>query len=1005
MMKAQVCMYAAMAAIVVMTGAVPIVSQMPAATGQASSQSAAEPVSLDLAVHDRHNKPVLDLKPEEISVTDNGKPAKLTDLRLVTGKQQDKPLITLLFDRPGMADSKKKKDDFLFGGSGSQAQANSRKLQQVATKFLRAFPSGGFQFAVVDVWGRLQIQQESSEDRKAITEAIAAAVEPGINGKKFTANAVEQRLAQVAKTGLDPKGKAADTRERTLARSMYAALETSSHIAKDQHLSLSQSCLMALVEAQQSLPGRKAVIYFAASQNATGDTGDRAGKDSHAQDALRSIVGAANRAGISIYVVLPNTLEDTDELAHAFNVNSIKYSSESGSADIFGGVNPTMGDLNTMAMAASSYAGTKRILAAQENMNMLARQTGGDVLNGSGSMSEPVKDIARNLTTYYEATFVPDSGVEDGSFHTTAFKTSRRGIRMRARTGYLALPPSAGISDPPQPFELPLMALLKQTELPGDVDYRAGVLRMGHRDEGNVSLLALEVPVSGLQVREDASTHLNSAHLSVFATIKDNKGTQIERFSEDIARRWAAGGSAGSAPDFISFERSFAAPPGKYVLETAILDNNGGKASARRQAFEIPSSQSLPELSDLIVVRGIEPAGDEGGEPDLLWGSEQRVEPNLYGQMPAGVHNVSVFLLAHTDAKLQEPATLNIEVLRDGTPLKGKPLTTTLKAGAEFAPVLKGFAINSAADGKYDIRATLTQGGKSAETAGTFELTGEEVHMAGGGAGAIADAPVAVDPPGLEAAEQAADRPTPEELSLILADVRKNALEYADSVPNLICQQNTTRSTDARGNGDWKSKDSIVEVLTYMNHEEDRTLVGGEVNHKQESAKDLSEDGMTSNGEFGVALSNIFKPVSKAEFTWKETGMLRGEAVEVFDYRIAQQNALFFLTVFNASAKVGYHGSIYIDRATRGVMSITMITDDVPKKFPILKAAIRVDYDYVNINDHDYLLPASAQVITKGRGNSLSGGSLRRNDITFSNYRRFGSRARIVGIETKDAPQ
>jgi hypothetical protein len=81
-----------------------------------------------------------------------------------------------------------------------------------------------------------------------------------------------------------------------------------------------------------------------------------------------------------------------------------------------------------------------------------------------------------------------------------------------------------------------------------------------------------------------------------------------------------------------------------------------------------------------------------------------------------------------------------------------------------------------------------------------------------------------------------------------------------------------------------------------------------------------------------------------------------------------------------------------------------MITDDVPKTFPIQKAAIRVDYDFVTINDHDYLLPASAQVITKWSGNSLSGGSLKRNDIAFSNYRRFGSKSRIVGLETTDAP-
>ena len=151
-MKTQVCMYVAMAAIVIVTGAVPIASQTPTATRQASPQSAAKPVSMDLAVHNRHNKPVLDLKPEDISVTDNGKPAKLTDLRLVNGKPQDKPLITLLFDRPGMSDSNKKKDDFLFGASGSQARGTSRKLQQIATKFLRAYRGDCSRSRTRDLW-------------------------------------------------------------------------------------------------------------------------------------------------------------------------------------------------------------------------------------------------------------------------------------------------------------------------------------------------------------------------------------------------------------------------------------------------------------------------------------------------------------------------------------------------------------------------------------------------------------------------------------------------------------------------------------------------------------------------------------------------------------------------------------------------------------------------------------------------------------------------------------
>jgi hypothetical protein len=157
---------------------------------------------------------------------------------------------------------------------------------------------------------------------------------------------------------------------------------------------------------------------------------------------------------------------------------------------------------------------------------------------------------------------------------------------------------------------------------------------------------------------------------------------------------------------------------------------------------------------------------------------------------------------------------------------------------------------------------------------------------------------------------------------------------------------------------------------------------------------------MISTGEFGVALGNIFMPSSKAVFTWKETAMLRGEAAEVFDYRIEKENSLFWLTVPTASIKLGYHGRVYIDRTTHGVLSITTITDDAPKRFPIRKAAVRVDYDYVAINDHDYLLPVSAQVIAEQGGNLLE-----RNDIEFSNFRKFGSVARILSPDAQSEPQ
>ncbi len=997
--KLQLCGRIAIAAFVLVAGtaAQPTVAQSPAAPGVTSPGTAGDEVMLDLAIRDRHNKPVLDLRPEEISITDNGKPVKLTDLRLVDGKQQNEPLVTLLFERPGMQDNRKGSEDSMFGESPSAARETSRKLRSAAAKFLKGFTGTGIQFAVVDVWGRLQIQQGYTNDRKAIFRAVSDAVQPEAYGNKVAANPEEKRLIEVAKTGQDSSGSAADTRQRALARSMYAALQASSHIAKNQHLSLSWACLLSLLEAQESLPGRKAIIYFTSTGAHSSDSKDWLSQDSHAKDAIHSIIGAANRAGANIYVVLPDEVEDTDQLASLYSIAGMSMSTGLSGVDITGGSNPMMqGDANTFAMATVATTQPSAI-ASQDNLNMLARQSGGDVLNSSGSMSGPIKDLIQSLMTYYEASFIPPPGVEDGSFHATSFKTSRHGLRMRTRTGYLALPPSAGITEPPQPFELPLIALLKRPVLPSEVDYRAAALRMGHQEGGNVGLVALEVPVNGLQVHEDPNTHLNSAHVSILATINDSSGTVIERFSEDIARRWAEGNGAATTPEVISFERSFSAPSGKYVLQTAIIDNNAGKAAAKRQIFEISSAQSVPELSDLLVVRGMEPTEDGSSEPDLLWRGDRRVQPNLYGQLPAGVHKLSVFFFAHTDPKQQEPATVMFEVLHDGQPLKGKPLTSTVKAGAELEPVLESFAINSAADGDYEVRATITQAGKSAVATGEFTLTGGEQHTTIAGA---SDVPLAVDPPGLAATEQTTNHLLPEDSEQILADARKNALDYGSVLPNLICQQMTTRSIDPHGNGSWQLRDKIVEMLTYVNHRESRTVVGGEEYNLKKDEKTLSQIGMISTGEFGVALGNIFMPTSKAVFTWKETAMLRGELAEVFDYRIEKENSLFWLTAPSASIKLGYHGRVYIDRTTHGVLSITTITDDAPKKFPIRKAAVRVDYDYVAINDHDYLLPVSAQVIAEQGGNLLE-----RNDIDFSNFRKFGSVARILGADAESEPE
>ena len=120
--------------------------------------------------------------------------------------------------------------------------------------------------------------------------------------------------------------------------------------------------------------------------------------------------------------------------------------------------------------------------------------------------------------------------------------------------------------------------------------------------------------------------------------------------------------------------------------------------------------------------------------------------------------------------------------------------------------------------------------------------------------------------------------------------------------------------------------------------------------------------------------------------------MLEDGTVQLFDYRVARENSTFNLRGSSSDViTVGYHGQVVIDSATRTVRRITQIVDDVPLKFPIQGVSTSIDYDYVVINNHDYMLPIGAQVITR-----TGKWELDMNEIAYRDFRRFSSTSKII---------
>jgi hypothetical protein len=324
-------------------------------------------------------------------------------------------------------------------------------------------------------------------------------------------------------------------------------------------------------------------------------------------------------------------------------------------------------------------------------------------------------------------------------------------------------------------------------------------------------------------------------------------------------------------------------------------------------------------------------------------------------------------------------------------------------------PYLASFK-SGLAPGEYDVKATISQGGKTDVRSLSFTVEGgeaatgtevaksgpqghEDARSADGSApaagGDVASGALAITPITNPVAPL-----SPDDVQQLIADARSHAVSYADSLPNFLCVEVTNRSFDPTGSGRWRHRDTIAELLRYRDKSETHTML--EINGKTSTVDRNGLSGKQSAfsaGELGGVLTSVFAPKAKAEFQWKETDALGTGTVQVFSYSVARSNSEFSVVGMNdQQVMVAFHGLVFIDSNTRNVRRVTMVADDLPRDFPTHSTSITVDYDYVSINSHDYLMPVSAEMrLRQGRHEDIL------NTIEFRDYRRFGSNVKIVG--------
>jgi hypothetical protein len=251
--------------------------------------------------------------------------------------------------------------------------------------------------------------------------------------------------------------------------------------------------------------------------------------------------------------------------------------------------------------------------------------------------------------------------------------------------------------------------------------------------------------------------------------------------------------------------------------------------------------------------------------------------------------------------------------------------------------------------------------------------------------------------------------PSETEAAELLRLTTNVTLAASNAMPDFIVRQLIKRSVAYGNTANWLPQDTLTIGVSYRQTagEQYKVLSVNGVPPGPE-AKESGEygdyvGGASSTGEYVTGLASIFKEESHTTFKAVDTDVLRGHRTIVYEYEVKQPYSTLTLKADKTQvATVGSRGRVWIDREQYRVLRFEQIATEIPRDFPITAASSIIDYDWVTINEHPYLLPSHADIFITSfyRGQQLVQS---RNDIRFRGYQKFGAELKVID-EVDDEP-
>jgi VWFA-related protein len=701
-------------------------AQNPAPTPEAAPpgpaiHATANEVALDLVVRDKKGRLIKNLKPGDVQIYEDGVRQDIRSFRLVGGDEASPSAVA-----PAGTDGELRALPIPLRSVNlvcivfHNLDSSTRKWAVAAAQeFINTQLRRGTWVGVFNLDSRLTPLHQFTTNREELLRAAANA----FTGTRVDiANAAEAVLNSTPNVQLyvgfiGAGGRSGGVQDQSTTGSVSMAAITGADvdngpganaqrgdlvIQREQFIGIEGARQMdqikLLIRQVGAFPGHKTVLLFSPGFTTTGEP-----------DEFQTMLNKANLADLSVYAFDSNGLSQTDTAqASSIAMQHVTTLSQQQGQPVPGSQPGTTatgsGGAMMERMRQNEYQrDAVRTSDSQSGLRALAEGTGGFLIANTNDLRKPFQQIIADVDTHYEAGYHPSSARYDGRFRKIEVKLARADLKAESRDGYFAIPDIAG-SEPLRPFEVAGLMMLNSKPLPHAFEFRSAAFQF-RPGASSQSAVVFELPGAALTATAQPSLKKHRLHASLFAVVKDPSGNIVDKFGREFSYQIPDAQLPGIQAMPVDYSHAFNLPPGRYTVESVLLDGEGKRASTSSVELESPAAKGIG-LSSLVVVGRSDPLTEDPDASDPFQFQGQELSPMMNGPLAAAAKPL-VYFVVYPDKSMSEPPRVRVEFFAGGEELAQKQSELPAPDSSGAIPVM----VNAVSrPGNCEIKVTALQG-------------------------------------------------------------------------------------------------------------------------------------------------------------------------------------------------------------------------------------------------------------------------------------------------------